>query len=79
MQNKLDFMLRIQQFVEIVRTQNYDKIVSEAIPHMKKYIIPLKDKYPDEIGHLAGLMAYPPDTQVGIYKVRNPTSHVLIH
>ena len=63
-------MLRIQQYVEMVRTKDYDKIVREAIPHMKKYIIPLKDKYPDEIAHLAGLIAYPPDTQVGVYKVR---------
>lgn len=69
-------MLRIQQYVEIMRTQDIDKIVREAIPHMKKYITPLKDRYPDEMKHLAGLLAYPPDTPVGVYKVCGRTYYL---
>lgn len=75
-QNKLEFMLRIQQYVEIMRTQDIDKIVREAIPHMKKYITPLKDKYPEEMKHLAGLLAYPPDTPVEVYKVCKRTYYL---
>ncbi|KAJ9134251.1 Protein FYV10, partial [Coniochaeta hoffmannii] len=60
MDSNLEFMLRYQQYIELVRSQTTDKLV-EAITHAKKYLIPYKDTYPREVHQAAGLLAFPPD------------------
>jgi macrophage erythroblast attacher len=60
LQSNLEFLLRFQQYVELVRTQTTEKLV-EAITHAKKYLIPYKDTYPREVHQAAGLLAFPPD------------------
>jgi macrophage erythroblast attacher len=66
MQSNLEFMLRCQQYIEMMRTGSQDKMV-EAINHAKKYIIPLSDTYPEEVGVMAGLLAYKHDTDIEPY------------
>jgi macrophage erythroblast attacher len=42
----------------------------EAISHAKKYILPSKDLYPQEVNQAAGLLACPPRGGVTVYEVR---------
>jgi macrophage erythroblast attacher len=58
-QSKLEFQLRLQQYIELVRTQNQPQIL-EAINHAKKYLVPSKSAYPSELRRAFGLLAYPP-------------------
>lgn len=66
MKSNLEFMLRCQQYIEMIRTCQSHKLV-EAIAHAKKYISPFNDTYPVEVSHMAGLLAYRPDTQLEPY------------
>ncbi|KAK9442591.1 negative regulation of gluconeogenesis, partial [Metarhizium majus ARSEF 297] len=59
MESKLEFMLRLQQYVELIRTQSEPKLV-EAITHAKKYLIPYWKTYPKEVSQACGLLAFPP-------------------
>jgi macrophage erythroblast attacher len=59
-------MLRFQQYIELVRTQNHDKLL-ESITHAKKYLIPFKDSYPKEVQQACGLLAFPPGTRAAAY------------
>ena len=59
LQSKLEFMLRFQQYIELVKGQSQDKVV-EAINHAKKYLMPYANTYPREVMQAAGLLAYPP-------------------
>lgn len=59
-QSKLEFMLRLQQYVELIRTQSEPKLL-EAIAHAKKYLIPYWKTYPKEVSQSCGLLAFPPD------------------
>ncbi|KAK4192076.1 CTLH/CRA C-terminal to lish motif domain-containing protein [Podospora australis] len=52
--SNLEFMLRCQQYIELVRNL---KLI-EAITHAKKYIIPFTETYPTEANHIAGLLAH---------------------
>lgn len=71
-QAHLEFELRLQQFIEMVRTGDTDKLL-EAIKHAHKYLTPQE--------HIkggitaAGLLAYTEDTEVQPYKVSQP--HIL--
>jgi macrophage erythroblast attacher len=58
-------MLRLQQYIELIRTQSQPKLV-EAIAHAKKYIIPYWNTY-KEAQQACGLLAIPPDNLYGIY------------
>ncbi|OAQ67974.1 negative regulation of gluconeogenesis [Pochonia chlamydosporia 170] len=60
MESKLEFMLRLQQYVELIRTQSEPKLL-EAIAHAKKYLIPYWKTYPKEVSQSCGLLAFPPD------------------
>ncbi|KAB5558349.1 CTLH/CRA C-terminal to lish motif domain-containing protein, partial [Coniochaeta sp. 2T2.1] len=60
MDSNLEFMLRYQQYIELVRSQQTPKLV-EAISHAKKHLIPHRDAYPHEVNRAAGLLAFPPD------------------
>ena len=65
MQNRLEFELRLQQCVELRRN---GKVV-EARQHARKYLTQHANMYPREVNRAAGLLAFPPDTQVPEYKV----------
>ncbi|CAG8954541.1 hypothetical protein HYFRA_00004456 [Hymenoscyphus fraxineus] len=66
MESKLEFMLRFQQYIELVRTQEQSKLL-ESIAHAKKYLLPFKDLYPKEVQQACGLLAFPPGTRAEAY------------
>ncbi|KAG6006619.1 hypothetical protein E4U21_006841 [Claviceps maximensis] len=58
-ESKLEFMLRLQQYIELVRCQSQQKLI-EAIAHAKKYLTPYWTTYPKEVQQACGLLAFPP-------------------
>ncbi|KAK4123096.1 hypothetical protein N657DRAFT_597383 [Parathielavia appendiculata] len=66
MESNLEFMLRCQQYIEMMRIGSTSKML-EAISHAKKHITPFNDTYPDEVSNMAGLLAYRPDTTLEPY------------
>lgn len=70
-QSKLEFMVRFQQYIELVRTREQGKL-QDAIVHAKKYLLPSKDLYPSEVKQAAGLLAFPPEARLSTYNVRIP-------
>ncbi|RDA88555.1 hypothetical protein CP532_5809 [Ophiocordyceps camponoti-leonardi (nom. inval.)] len=61
MESKLEFMLRYQQYIELVRTQSQPKLM-EAIAHAKKHLVPYASVYPRDVQQACGLLAYPPQS-----------------
>lgn len=61
MESKLEFMLRFQQYIELVRTQSSSKL-TEAITHAKKHLIPFRAAFPREVQQACGLLAFPPSS-----------------
>ncbi|KAK5989195.1 Protein FYV10 [Cladobotryum mycophilum] len=61
MESKLEFMLRLQQYVELIRTESEPKL-KEAITHARKYLLPYAKTYPREIQQASGLLAIPPSS-----------------
>ncbi|KFA65993.1 hypothetical protein S40285_07188 [Stachybotrys chlorohalonatus IBT 40285] len=59
MESKLEFELRLQQYIELVRTQSQPKLI-DAIAHAKKYIIPCRSTQPKLVQEACGLLAVPP-------------------
>lgn len=68
LQFNLEFELRMQQFIEMVRTGDKGKYI-EAMLHAKKYLTPYMDSQSTEIHRAAGLLAFPKDTKAEPYKV----------
>ena len=66
MGSRLEFMLRCQQYIEMVRTSSPDRLL-EVIAYAKRFIVPMRTTYPVEVGHMAGLLAYRPDTKLQPY------------
>ncbi|KAK4158422.1 CTLH/CRA C-terminal to lish motif domain-containing protein [Chaetomidium leptoderma] len=66
MQSNLEFMLRCQQYIEMMRTGSQTKML-EAIGHAKKHLTPFNETYPVEVSNMAGLLAYRPDTHLEPY------------
>jgi macrophage erythroblast attacher len=66
MQSNLEFMLRCQQYIEMMRTGSQSRML-EAITHAKKHITPFNDTFPEEVSNMAGLLAYRPDTELEPY------------
>lgn len=66
LQSNLEFMLRFQQYIELVRTQEEPKLL-EAITHAKKHLYPFRDSYPKEVQQACGLLAFPPGTRAEVY------------
>ncbi|KAL9100931.1 MAG: hypothetical protein Q9187_009301, partial [Circinaria calcarea] len=62
--NSLEFELRLQQYIELLRGGR----LLEATQHAKKHIVPHTDTHAVEIHRAAGLLAFPPDTQAEPYK-----------
>lgn len=56
MESKLEFQLRFQQYIELLRA---DKL-PEAITHLKKHLIPARQTHPTEVQRACGLLAAPP-------------------
>jgi macrophage erythroblast attacher len=67
-QSKLEFMLRFQQYIELVRPRDQSKLL-DAIAHARKYLLPSKDLYPKEAQQLGGLLAFPPAGRPSAYEV----------
>ncbi|KAK4114295.1 hypothetical protein N656DRAFT_706102 [Canariomyces notabilis] len=65
MQSSLEFMLRSQQFIEMIRANSQPEI--EAINYARKFIQPFHDTYPEEVKQLSGLLAYRPGTEPATY------------
>ncbi|CAK7240166.1 MAG: GID complex subunit containing RING finger motif [Sporothrix thermara] len=58
MESRLEFMLRFQQFVEMVRSEDTARL-ADAINHARRYLTPLHATYPDECQQASVLMCYP--------------------
>lgn len=69
MHNPLEYELRLQQYIELVRQRETPRL-KEAILHARKY---LKHSDPtcESQMEAAGLLAFPPNTQTQPYKVCN--------
>jgi macrophage erythroblast attacher len=65
MQSSLEFMLRCQQYIDMMRSRPQTKLL--AINHARKYIYPYADTHPEEVRNMAGLLAYMPDTDIEPY------------
>lgn len=55
-----EFFSRLQQYVDLVRTQEEDKLLG-AINFARKYLYPFKEDFPDESGLAACLLTFPKD------------------
>lgn len=64
MKSTLEFRLRQQEFIELVKQNK--KI--EAINHARKYLSGIDDSQQEELEHIMGLLAYPLDTKIEPYK-----------
>ncbi|KKK15301.1 hypothetical protein AOCH_001574 [Aspergillus ochraceoroseus] len=66
-QYNLEFELRLQQYIEMIRTGEKAK-VAEAMVHAKKYLAPYIETQSAEIHRAAGLLAFPRDTKAEPYR-----------
>lgn len=64
-QSNLEFELRLQQYIELVRSGNQ----REAISYSKKFLAAHHEAHLPEIEKAAALLAYPPNTPFQPYKV----------
>lgn len=58
--SNLEFLLRYQQYIELVRPYTPEKI-SEAIKHAQKFLYPYRETHAKEVRQACGLLAVPPD------------------
>jgi macrophage erythroblast attacher len=58
MESKLEFMLRFQQYIELVRSRSPPETI---INHGRKHLIPYRTTYTKEVWQACGLLACPPD------------------
>merc|ERR1712187_143144 len=66
-QYNLEFELRLQQYIEMIRTGDKKKLL-EAMVHAKKYLTPCMETQSTEVSHAAGLLAFPRDTKAEPYR-----------
>ncbi|KAJ5179613.1 hypothetical protein N7492_002823 [Penicillium capsulatum] len=66
-QHNLEFELRLQQYIEMVRTQEQSKKI-EAILHAKKYLVPNHESQNNEVMRAAGMLVFTQDTRAEPYK-----------
>ncbi|KAI1312107.1 CTLH/CRA C-terminal to lish motif domain-containing protein [Xylaria venustula] len=59
MDSNLEFMLRNQQYIELVR--NRPQRLDDALAHARKHLFPYKDTYRDEVFHACGLLGILPE------------------
>lgn len=67
-QFNLEFELRLQQYIEIIRTGDRGRFI-DAMAHAKRYLTPYIETQSMEIHRAAGLLAFPRDTKADPYKV----------
>ncbi|KAI9700451.1 MAG: GID complex subunit containing RING finger motif [Candelina mexicana] len=65
-QSNLEFELRLQQYIELVRSGQKDQLL-EAIKHAQKFIAPHRDTHTPEVDKAMGLLAYPVETRIERY------------
>ncbi|KAK7531347.1 negative regulation of gluconeogenesis [Phyllosticta citribraziliensis] len=65
LESNLEFELRLQQYIEMVRSGNTQKLM-EATMHARKYLAPHHDN--QFAIRAAGLLAFPPDTPAEPYR-----------
>jgi macrophage erythroblast attacher len=61
--SRLEFELRVQEFVELVRNGN----MIGAISHARLHLTPWAGQYPEELQHAVALLAFKADTSCGPY------------
>ncbi|KAI0971180.1 CTLH/CRA C-terminal to lish motif domain-containing protein [Xylaria arbuscula] len=68
MDSNLEFMLRYQQYIELVR--NCPQRLDDALAHARKHLLPYRDTYRVEFDHACGLLGMLPEhaDQVPAYK-----------
>ncbi len=68
-QSNLEFMLRYQQYIELVRNRAQTK-PDEAMAHARKHLFPYRDTYPKEVRRACGLLGMLPEyaDRVSAYK-----------
>lgn len=66
MDSQLEFMLRFQQFIELVRAQDLTR-VADTIAHARKYLTPMHSTFPKECSQAAILMCFSIDTAPAAY------------
>ncbi|KAJ9397045.1 hypothetical protein DTO282F9_5978 [Paecilomyces variotii] len=66
-QHNLEFELRLQQYIEIVRTGRKERFL-EAMQHARKYLAPHIDTQSKQIHQAAGLLAFSSSTNAEPYK-----------
>lgn len=66
MQSPLEFELRLQQYIELIRTRQCSKI-AEATAHARKYLASHADA--QRAVQASALLAYAPDTRIETYRV----------
>ncbi|PYH40667.1 FYV10 family protein [Aspergillus saccharolyticus JOP 1030-1] len=66
-QYNLEFELRLQQYIELIRSGDKTRFI-DAMMHAKKYLAPFKETQSAEIHRAAGLLAFPRDTETEPYK-----------
>lgn len=59
-------MLRCQQFVEMIRTEETSRL-TDAILHARRFIVPYQAAYPADVHQIAGLLAYREGTDLEPY------------
>ncbi|CAI7657522.1 unnamed protein product [Penicillium pancosmium] len=66
-QHNLEFELRLQQYIELVRSRDQTKKI-EAIAHAKRYLVTNQETQNKEIMRAAGMLVITPDTRAEPYK-----------
>ncbi|KAJ5888904.1 hypothetical protein N7495_008945 [Penicillium taxi] len=66
-QHNLEFELRLQQYIEMIRTQDPLKRI-EAIAHARKYLTSNQENQNNDIMRAAGLLVFSQDTRAEPYK-----------
>ncbi|KAI1335537.1 protein FYV10 [Xylariaceae sp. FL0016] len=63
MGSNIEFMLRFQQYIEIVRNRSASREkAADALTYARKYLFPYRDTYPNEVLQACGMLAIPPGT-----------------
>ncbi|RZS18894.1 hypothetical protein BHM03_00051242 [Ensete ventricosum] len=73
LQSKLEFQLRLQEFIELVRADENLRAVSYA----RKYLAPWGATYMKELQHVVATLAFRHDTECSTYRV-SQICHVCI-
>lgn len=68
LQYNLEFELKLQQYIEMVRTDDRPRKI-EAISYAKKFLVPSFDSQNEEVMRAAGLLVFTQRTRAEPYKV----------